>query len=198
MGYFSWKYCDIKTDDSSINRVIIGKQRHSYVLIPKEFGGGHIVERCYDGYGNFGGKDIYELVAEWNRAFLSEELLREKPKFEKFGGLFPFEKTALRKEGVSEEEIERRDIAEKEKFYRAALERRELAIARLNDYRNGTEDEEMEKKYGPHWKREIGIDIACYDEQNASIPYPIKIAISETSVYEEEGPSLDDPEQGCW
>lgn len=198
MGYFSWKYCDVKTNDNSINRVIIGKNRYSYVLIPKEFGGGHIVERCYDGYGRFGGKDIYELVAEWNRAFLSEELLGDKPKLEDFGGLCLFEKNALRKDGFTEEEIEKRDTAEKEKFYREALEERKFIIARLNDYKNGAKDEVMEKKYGPDWKRKIGIDIACYDEQNAAIPYPIKIAICEKSVYEEEGPSLRDPEQGCW
>ena len=28
-----------------------------YVLIPKEFGGGHLVEHCYDGYGHFGGEE---------------------------------------------------------------------------------------------------------------------------------------------
>lgn len=37
-----------------------------YVLIPAAFGGGHIHESFYDGYGNFGGFDIYDLLVDWN------------------------------------------------------------------------------------------------------------------------------------
>lgn len=42
------------------------KQKHFYVLIPEEFGGGYLMEDNYDGYGVFGGRDIYALVAQWN------------------------------------------------------------------------------------------------------------------------------------
>lgn len=191
MGYFSRITCDTGKP------IRCGERKEVYVLIPKEFGGGYITEQCYNGYGEYGGKDIYELVAEWNRSFLSEELLQKEPKLEDFGGLCFFEKTALRKEGLSEEEIEKKDAAERERFYRAALERRAFAISRLNDYRNGLKDKSMRKKYGPDWKREIGIDIACYDEQNAALPYPIKIAGSKSSVYEDCPPSNNDPNQGC-
>lgn len=65
MGQFSWLDC---IDNSQI---LDDVQEDVYVLIPKEFGGGHIKETCYDGYGNFGGNDIYELVADWNRKFLA-------------------------------------------------------------------------------------------------------------------------------
>ena len=37
-----------------------------HLLIPKEFGGGHITEECYEGYGDFGGVDAYSLLARWN------------------------------------------------------------------------------------------------------------------------------------
>ena len=71
MGYFSWITSDTK------KRIIIGKRTDVYVLIPKEFGGGHIKESCYDGYGRFGGKDIYDLVTEWNREHLSDICKRD-------------------------------------------------------------------------------------------------------------------------
>ena len=67
MGQFSWLDCITK------EQIIDDKTRDVYVLIPKEFGGGHIKETCYDGYGNFGGYDIYDLVATWNRKILSEK-----------------------------------------------------------------------------------------------------------------------------
>jgi hypothetical protein len=66
MGQFSWLDC--KTGE----QVIDDKRRDVYVLIPKEFGGGHIKEECYDGYGRFGGHDIYDLVVDWNREYLEE------------------------------------------------------------------------------------------------------------------------------
>lgn len=61
MGQFSWLDCKTK------EQVLDDVKRDVYVLIPKEFGGGHLLETCYDGYGNFGGRDVYALVAEWNR-----------------------------------------------------------------------------------------------------------------------------------
>lgn len=64
MGYFSWLTCD--TERSISNRDSDRGTFPVYVLIPKEFGGGHIEETDYDGYGRFGGQDIYSLVARWN------------------------------------------------------------------------------------------------------------------------------------
>ena len=61
MGQFSWLDC--KTREQILDDV----QRDVYMLVPKEFGGGHIEEHCYDGYGTFGGRDAYALVAKWNR-----------------------------------------------------------------------------------------------------------------------------------
>ena len=56
MGQFSWLYCDTE------KQMIDGKLKDSYLLIPKAFGGGRIVEHCYDGYGRMGGHDVYDLV----------------------------------------------------------------------------------------------------------------------------------------
>ena len=56
MGQFSWLDC--VTGKPILNDV----ERTSYVLVPQEFGGGHIEEECYDGYGNF---DFYDILSIW-------------------------------------------------------------------------------------------------------------------------------------
>ena len=66
-----------------------------------------------------------------------------------------------------------------------------------NRYRNTYRNiKQAEVKYGEYWLREIGIDIACYDEQNADLPYPIKITHDANAVYEDCEPSPADPCQG--
>ena len=192
MGQFSWIYSDTN------RQVIDNKIADTYLLVPRPFQnkyGKAIYEYCYDGYGNFSGYDVYDLIAEWNREFLSKDMLRDEPKLENYGGLYEFEKDALRKQGLSEIEIEKKDFEQKEYYYKLAVKRYEMSIQRLVDYRNGTTDDEMCQKYGSEWKRSIGIDIACYDKQNDSIPYPIKITTREMD-YENARPSKSDPNQG--
>ena len=116
MGQFSWLDC------KSGEQVLDDVERDVYLLVPREFGGGHIKETCYDGYGHFGGRDAYALVAQWNRPDIC----------------------------VGEDEAD----------------------------------------------RYIGIKIACYDEQNASLRYPIKITHDPNAVYEDCEPSPGDPNQG--
>ena len=46
--------------------------------------------------------------------------------------------------------------------------------------------------------RGVGIDIACYNEDNAALPYPIKITRKMRGVHYEDLPaSKNDPEQGA-
>ncbi|MBR5948190.1 MAG: hypothetical protein IKZ82_06025 [Clostridia bacterium] len=156
MGQFSWLDC---VDCSQIRDNWL---RDVYVLVPKEFGGGHIKEECYNGYGDFGSgrptnpdgsytgtdfhtSDIYDLVVDWNRAYL-EEYRKDRS----------FKCDWLQKRSSVEE-----------------------AFATME-------------------KREIGISIACYDEDNARLHYPIKITHDPTAVYEDCGPSLSDPDQGWY
>ena len=61
MGFFSWKTSD--TDESISNASSERGALPCYLLIPKEFGGGSIYEDKYEGYGMFGGRDAYALVA---------------------------------------------------------------------------------------------------------------------------------------
>lgn len=171
MGCYSWKYCDCPNE-----RMICGMVKDSYLLIPLPFGGGHVLERCYNGYGRMGIYDIYELAAEWNRTWIMESFF-PKPEREDYG-----------------------DDEDGRKYYESAIKAYEWKCRRLHDYnsRNGRSDAYMTAKYGTDWKREIGIDIACCDEDNARLKFPIKIAAYSSSVYEDCGPSARDPLQGCY
>ena len=192
MGQFSWIYADTNM------QLMSNLRADTYLLVPPVFQdeyGKSIYEPYYDGYGNFGGYDVYDLIAEWNREYLSETMLRETPKLENYGGLSDFEKEELRNNGASEDEIAQNDLEQKEFYYNAAIKRRKTTIERINDYRNGLTSEEMVQKYGEDWKRSIGIDIACYDKQNENIPYPIKITTKEMD-YDCVTPSKSDPNQG--
>ena len=57
MGMFSWF-----TQDT--NHRIINGQRHKVIMTDDK--GNQYIEDCYEGYGEFGGKDYYELLAEMN------------------------------------------------------------------------------------------------------------------------------------
>ena len=143
MGQFSWLDC---IDKSQIvdNRLV-----DVFVLVPIEFGGGHIVEHRYDGYGHFGGHDIYELVMEWNKKYLDI--------------LFKYE-DSWKCDWLT---------TCKEDFHR---------------YENGEPI--------VHELRDMGIALACYDEDNERLRYPIKITHDSNAVYERCAPSLSDPNQG--
>ena len=166
MGQFSWLDC--KTQE----QIVDGRCRNSYVPVPQEFGGGHIVERCYDGYGHFGGHDVYDLVADWNRAHIDKTMIR-KPERENWGdGKFADE------------------------FFAKAMERYNRDCNMVDDFTAGFDDDAMRERYGDDYKRIIGIRIACLDEENARLRYPIKITHDPEAVYEWCAPSKSDPNQG--
>ena len=189
MGCFSWLDC--------VTQKAIRMGEKCYVLVPKEFGGGVIEENSYDCYGRFGLYDIYDLVADWNKESVTSAALREKPGLEdlkKYGGLYSFTKEELLNEGYTEEEVDFFDKASHAESWARGMKRCEASIRRLHDFKI-LSDEEMRKKYGNDFKRIIGIDIACYDEQNAALKFPIKIS-HEPAVYENCNPSDGDPNQG--
>lgn len=178
MGQFSWLDC--KTEE----QIIDDKKRDVYVLVPKEFGGGHIKETCYDGYGNFGGHDIFDLVADWNR-----EILFSKPNF-----IFPY--SVKRAKYISDKYTWKSDYSE-----RIILQIKDEPWFEFWSDLNLTKEEIVakmkEKLDGGFWEyRWIGISLACYDEDNEALPYPIKITHDSRAVYENCGISLSDPNQG--
>lgn len=66
----------------------------------------------------------------------------------------------------------------------------------FEDFNAGTDDDTMRERYGRDYKRTIGIILACNDEDNASLRYPIKITYDKYAVYEWCAPSRTDPNQG--
>lgn len=193
MGQFSWIYSDTH------KQLLDDIYADTYLLVPKPFQekyGKAIYEGCYDGYGNFGRYDVYELVALWNRENLpSETRALRLPKVEEYGGLFDSEKEELRKKGMTEEEIKKADAEKQQEYCDKAILRYKKVLLRNKDFANNVPDNIMKEKYGRNYLREIGIDIACYDEDNAVLKYPIKITTKEME-YEEVAPSLSDPNQG--
>lgn len=88
MGQFSWIYSDTGEP------VYDGERADTYLLVPKEFQkkyGHAIYEPCYDGYGRFGGYDIYELIPEWNKEMIPE-IIEKAKKNEWFYKYVPSEK----------------------------------------------------------------------------------------------------------
>ena len=67
MGFFSWNTMD--TDNSIANE---HSNRKTFRVQMMDNKGNVWTEDNYDGYGRFGGKDFYELLAEMN-GFVSEK-----------------------------------------------------------------------------------------------------------------------------
>ena len=153
MGQFSWLDC--KTGE----QIVDDKHRDVYVLVPREFGGGHIKETCYDGYGHFGGYDIFDLIANWNRGYLD-----------------PYHEYPYSKRIVGEEP---------------------WADVYFNIENSVSDIENKMRETNKHWEyRYIGIALACYDEDNEALTFPIKITHDPNAIYEWCPPSKSDPNQG--
>ena len=123
MGFFSWVTSD--TNRSICNAYSGKKTFPVYVLCPD---GTVIKETNYLGYGEFGGHDIYALVAKWN---VPEQCKDEQG------------------EWLPDEQI-----------------------------------------------RSYGIHIACYDQDNAELTYPIKLVENPNLSYESVAPSMSCRYQG--
>ena len=141
MGQFSWMFAD--TD----NKQALCEDHEGYVYLPT---GRYYHERCYGGYGRFDGNDVYDLVADWNREFLSRN-----PEY-----IVPQHGRRILDDGSIVDAVERR--VDSFPWYKAYAD---LSLSR----------EDVVKESGIYEYRHIGIDIACYDDQNAKLPFPIKI-----------------------
>ena len=191
MGEFSFLDC-------CDNQQIKSRQlRDVYVLIPKQYGGGHIVDHYYDGYGHFAGQDIFELVALWNKPWVSPAMLKYEgfaPKIEDYG-LEPWEIRSLRRRGFDESEITAFYLYKQHDRYKTALSAYNEAVQQLEDFKS-LSDEEMCQKYGDEYLLDIGCSIAGSDSRIPFLVYPIKITYNPDAVYEDCNASLRDPEQG--
>ncbi len=61
MGLFSWM-----TQDTNQSIAVEGSRRRTFTAIMEDNKGNRWVENNYQGYGEFGGKDFYDLLDEMN------------------------------------------------------------------------------------------------------------------------------------
>ena len=176
MGVFSWCTSDTKKSIPCCTP-FGGLPGTVYLLNP--FGDPY-KESNYEGYGEFDGRDVYDLVVEWNRAYLSPENV-PKPERSSYS---PGE--------------------EGDAYYAKAVEKYMATCEAIQAYAAGATDSFMQEKYGKtlgygdgsDWKRCLGITIACYDEDHVKLRYPIKI-VEHPTDYEKAGISPACPFQGC-
>lgn len=172
MGLHSFLYADAPGD-----RMICGKCKDSYLLIPKEFGGGSIKEHCYQGYFRMGGVDVFEELAKWNKLALGKEISLD---------------VTLVKMPLREDYTEGK---EGDEDYRNACMRFREDFSLLFQFFSNKSDAYMVKHYGKDYLRNIGILLF---ERNSNLKYPLKITLKD-AVYEEvSGCSDADPLQGCY
>lgn len=151
MGYYTWTDARRKPTPTKDGYDWLSKDKIPYggyakVVCPDDT---EIIEYHYDGYGTFGGYDIYELVVDWNKEDLKEIFNR----FDEKHFAYDFKKVAeMYADDVPEEEITE---------YVKQLVGEDCYLVR-------------------EWKREIGIAIACEDEDNDALKYPIKITTLKT------------------
>lgn len=73
MGLFSWK-----TQDTNRSISCEGSSRPTFKVVMHDNNGNKWIEDNYEGYGVFGGKDYYELLAEMNGAEWGDIEMRAK------------------------------------------------------------------------------------------------------------------------
>lgn len=152
MGFFT--FTDARCHPDSISKIrggtyaksdIINYDGYARLLCPT---GADIIETSYEGYGIFGGHDVYELVTEWNRTHLkrifSELADTDKAKSD---STFP-------------------QIRKAAEIYACCTADEHIDAA----IKQNISDPHIRQR----WKRCIGIAIA-YGENNLRLPYPIKI-----------------------
>lgn len=198
MGQFSWIDCKDGT------QILDDVQEDVFLLIPKEFeseyGGSHIKESCYDGYGHFGKYDVYEVVADMNKGINSDILVEEfngfkKPNLEDYGGLYPFEKEELLRSGLTSDDIEDEDKRRRMDAYKRAEFRQGRILNAYICFSRGDEAGAKEL-LGSQYKRKLGIALASNSKDNKRLKYPIKITHDKDAVYENCIFSPKDPNQG--
>lgn len=146
MGFFTWTLANCKPvrlkNGEYAARCKLRYGGYGAVVCPD---GTLIQEPAYEGYGVFDGKDVYELVLDWNRNYLKDIVRR--PEFTR-----PDADDAAIKAIIDAYASDDPDAL------RTAVD----AAAKTAKYLE------------TDWKRCAGIHIAC-GRQNALLPYPIKI-----------------------
>ena len=164
MGYFTWTLANKKIETNANGDYRPGcKLKYGgrgVVVCPNDT---HIIEEHYDGYGNFAGNDIYDLVVDWNKPYLEKifESIERREGSKHWGAMLKPVAIAY--------------MNDDKKALKTAI----AFVAKEQPYLK--ED----------WKRNIGITIACDDDCMRALPFPIKIVDNKRiKKYAELGVSL--------
>lgn len=176
MGVFSWCTSDTR---KSIPCCMPFGDLPGTVYLLNPFGEPY-KETDYEGYGEFSGKDVYDLVVEWNREYLTPDQVTAPKRSHYQAG------------------------AEGDTYYARAVQKHDMVCRAIKDYAQGATDAYMREKYGTvlgygdgsDWKRCLGIQLACSDEDHVKLKYPIKI-VEHPMEYDKAGISPSCPFQGC-
>ena len=145
MGCFSWMYADLD------NKKPLGEGMRAYIPCPD---GTVIYEPGYELHGEFGGEDVYGLVASWNRLYLAMH-----PYF-----LIPQHRRIPVEDGTYK-------YAQPIPVFKFPWYKHYQDLSLTEDQVCKRWEEEM-RKWDPEYPvelcewRAIGIDIACYNDQN--------------------------------
>lgn len=183
MGCFSWMFAD--TD----NRKPLNMNESGYLVMPD---GTLLHEPSYEGYGEFAGQDVYALVADWNREFLSQNpnfIIKQHEYINDDTAPGGYRKAPDKK--VS-------DFLWYAAYADLTKSREEVVATWLEAVRAIQKADPETRIYGGEW-RSIGLAIACYDDQNAALLYPIKVCErGDIPPYQAQTliASMQDPNQG--
>ena len=176
---FSWVDVDgsqnITVKDEKVTMLIPNERKEA---VAKIFGTeitGNGIEGKYDGYGSVIDKDgtetdVYDVVTFINLCLTSDEQFTEA--LSQFSNHFSDSTQDIAKE-----------------IRQAYKDGKVETKADLYAMVEGTSLSEF---------RTIGIEMACYDNQNARIPYPIKWTVDDRNTYENSEFSMSDPNQGFY
>ena len=189
MGCFSWIFAN--SDPARPRNLRIGRKGHLYC--PDDT---IITEPEYEGYGKFQDEDVYDLVADWNREYLSRNpqfMLAPSTAYTMYdakGRLIHAITSIYEDNSIPAISIP----VEWKKWYKVYAN---LSLSREDVVRQMREMEDREGTTPYFEYRNIGIDIACGNERNAALPFPIKICSKKTGLdYRTLPPSQNDPRQG--
>lgn len=144
MGCFTWTLANrtprkLRCGDYAAS-CTLGYGGYAAVICPDDT---RIEEPCYEGYGDFDGHDIYDLVVDWNKDHLTE--IPSLPGFKKWGDSAAYEAIMMAYQEDDEESLQKA-----------------IDAAAANDSFMKTE-----------WKRIIGIYIACENNHLLPYPIKI-------------------------
>jgi len=190
MGCFTWTLANKKrreTEWGYAPSCKLGYDCAGYIALPQGFehlyddvqiasnGRGFISEAWYDGYGMFGEHDAYDVVVDVNKGYLVDTL--EKIKIKEFDRC----KTQEQINNTAEKYDKYIEIA---KMFEVNKPENEI----VDCFKKTLENPQC-YSLAKEWKRNLGILLSCYLEDNMLLKYPLKIVNSTNVIYENLEPS---------